>query len=280
MNADACNISVIIPTYKPTGYLDECLNSLAIQVYKQFEVIIILNGCNQPYHNMIIELKAKYKNLNINLIQTDQGGVSHARNIGIENAKGDYIAFIDDDDYVTPNYLSKLYAHANEECIVVSNMHVYYNSSSKESDEWPACLAFMHLSKEPFRSFYQSRKVLNGPWMKLFPKSCLQSIRFNENLTLGEDALFCFTTTRNIKYLKFTDSDAVYVYRLRDVTSWTTKSNYELFKNWYLGMAAYLKVYTKNLGKYEFKYFINRMLTCTYTLNMQIGRNILKVFHK
>ena len=93
-------ISVIVPTYQPANYLWECLDSLCRQTLapKEFEVVIVLNGCNEPYFGRIQQYIHAHQNHNFQLIQTEVGGVSNARNIGIDQSKGEYLAFLDDDD--------------------------------------------------------------------------------------------------------------------------------------------------------------------------------------
>ena len=96
-------ITVIIPTYKPGSYLWKCLDSIKNQTFDKvdFELILVLNGCNEPYYTDIKKyIATNFIGYNINFIQTDVGGVSNARNIALDKAKGKYITFIDDDDFV------------------------------------------------------------------------------------------------------------------------------------------------------------------------------------
>ena len=103
-------ISVIVPSYKPQSYTWECLDSLCNQTIdkSQYEVIVVLNGCNEPYNAVLKQYLDKHPEINWNYIQTDTPGVSNARNIGIDIAKGEYITFLDDDDFVSPSYLECL----------------------------------------------------------------------------------------------------------------------------------------------------------------------------
>ena len=103
-------ISVIIPSYKPQDYLWRCLDSLDGQTLAKdkFEVILVLNGCKEPYHGQILNYIEKHKDMKIRYEQRDSDGVSFARNIGIELAEGRHLTFIDDDDYVSPRYLEAL----------------------------------------------------------------------------------------------------------------------------------------------------------------------------
>ena len=114
-----------MPTYRPKEYLYECIQSIYAQTFTNqlFELIIVLNGCNEPYYSNIKAYIEKHhdQGINIRMVQTDMGGVSNARNIGLDNAKGQYIVFVDDDDILSSNYLVGLYSKADDSSIVVSN---------------------------------------------------------------------------------------------------------------------------------------------------------------
>ena len=104
-------LSVIIPTYCPKDYIWECLGSIAQQTLspEMFEVFLVLNGCDEPYRTQIqLYIDGNMSHLNVHFLQTDQGGVSNARNIALDNAKGEYITFIDDDDYLSPTCLEEM----------------------------------------------------------------------------------------------------------------------------------------------------------------------------
>lgn len=120
-------ISVIIPSYKPQSYIWECLDSLCRQTFPKndFEVILVLNGCKEPYESQIKEYISKHPDIHWRYFQTDQGGVSNARNIGLDAAKGEYITFVDDDDYVSGVYLKELYKKAGMNVISASNTVAY-----------------------------------------------------------------------------------------------------------------------------------------------------------
>ena len=121
-------ISIIIPTYKPQSYLWECLNSIKSQTFpkEDFEVVLVLNGCCEPYKSEIEKYLAdNMADMNVNFIQTNQPGVSNARNIGLDAAMGEYITFIDDDDYVSQVYLEELYGKAAKSVVSASNTVAY-----------------------------------------------------------------------------------------------------------------------------------------------------------
>ena len=88
-------ITVIVPTYKPQAYLWECLDSIYNQTLQKsdYELVLVLNGCNEPYKTQILEWLSKHKDMKVQFFQTDMGGVSNARNIvdaeKVNNAKLD-----------------------------------------------------------------------------------------------------------------------------------------------------------------------------------------------
>ena len=103
-------ISVIIPTFRPQSYLWECLDALRAQTLSanEWEAIIVLNGEEQPYRLQIENYLAQHQLTSWRLLYSSQAGVSNARNLGLQASQGDYICFIDDDDYVSPSYLEAL----------------------------------------------------------------------------------------------------------------------------------------------------------------------------
>lgn len=250
-------ISIIIPTYKPSELFFECLSSISVQSYDNFELIIILNGCDVPYESMISiwinDLKLESKT---QLIKVKEGGVSNARNIGIDNANGEYIMFVDDDDLITNDYISELVKGIKgDETLIISNISLY----PIPADCGPS-IAFENISKKGFKSLYASRKVLNGPWMKLFPKNMIGPVRFDTHISLGEDALFCFTISKNIKFINETSPSAKYLYRLRNGgNSWVNKSACVLFSHMIYLMYRYTIIYFSSPLEYSLKLYLNRV---------------------
>ena len=199
------NISVIVPTYKPRDYLWKCLESLRLQTLpkEQFEVLLILNGCDAPFSNRINEyIKNNNTGFNVRFIQTAVPGVSNARNIGIEKSVGDYITFIDDDDYVSPSYLEELYKVSTPTtvglCYPLSFMdgediYTPYSITSEYRDD---------PSGESL-SYKNTKKFFSGPVYKLIHKSIIADRRFDVRFENGEDSLFMFLISdKLIKMLK------------------------------------------------------------------------------
>lgn len=98
--------SLIVPVYNVENYLDKCLNSIFLNNYKDYEVIIVNDGSTDNSEKIINEYVSKYSN--IVYIKQKNKGLSSARNAGIKKAKGDYILFIDSDDYIEKDLLNTL----------------------------------------------------------------------------------------------------------------------------------------------------------------------------
>ncbi len=115
-------ISVILPTYKGERWIVKCLNSLADQTLekKLFEVIVIVNGEKDKTEKLVDEFQKKHADLNIVKIVIDKPGVSNARNKGIKKASRKYTTFIDDDDWVSENYLASLYENIDLNTVTIS----------------------------------------------------------------------------------------------------------------------------------------------------------------
>lgn len=221
-------ISIIIPTFKPQDYLYECLDSLYDQTFdhNEFEVLLILNGEFFPYKKEIEQYLQTKLFSNVILYTTKIAGVSHARNIGIEHAKGEYIGFIDDDDLVSPEYLEELYSLASESTIPLCRPIAF---KEKDINNKPIPLPYRitstynKLSPKGCIPFYQARKFFSGPCMKLIHREIINGFRYNDSLSNGEDSLFMFEISCNYHRVNFTSDKAIYYRRYRSGSA-TTKN--------------------------------------------------------
>ena len=105
-------ISVIIPIYNVERYIRECLQSVARQSFSAYEVLMVDDGSTDQSGRIAQEYADRYSRFR--LIHKENGGLSSARNAGLEQAKGMYVCFVDADDYITEDYLCRLYEKAEE----------------------------------------------------------------------------------------------------------------------------------------------------------------------
>lgn len=230
-------ISVIIPTFKPQHYLWKCLESLCDQTLdnEKFEIIIVLNGCDEPYNSEIKEWVSTHRILNVNYIQLDGGGVSNARNVALDVANGKYITFIDDDDYVSRDYLFSLLLNANRADVVISRP-IAFDDITNQKVAYPMNeIALANIGEEV--SIITARRFFSGPCMKLFRRDIIGTRRFNTSFSVGEDGLFMFLISDKIKKIRFADLSAVYYRRYREGSLlsskrpmfWRSKNNLRMF---------------------------------------------------
>lgn len=257
-------ISVIVPTYKPQAYLWECLDSIYNQTFpkNEYELILVLNGCNEPYNSQIKEWFSKHSDLRVQYFQTDEGGVSNARNIALDNSKGDYLTFIDDDDLISPFYLQELYDTVAPDVVSLCYPYAFNDGVIEKQLPYGITYAYDYYMEHKCTSLSSKvRKFFSGPCMKLIPMSFIQDRRFDVRFKNGEDSLFMFLISDKIKKVAFTSKDATYYRRYRDNSAYTRgKTKREIISNKMSMIKAYISIYLKKPQKYSLLFFITRLL--------------------
>ena len=99
-------ISVIIPVFNVSGYLARCVESVCNQTYKDIEIILVDDGSTDNSLDICNQMQKKYSTIRV--FHKENGGLSSARNMGLDNARGEYICFIDSDDWIEPDFCSYL----------------------------------------------------------------------------------------------------------------------------------------------------------------------------
>lgn len=209
-------ISIIIPAYNVERFLFTCLESINAQTYDDYEVILIDDG-STDYTSKICEVYS-FKNHRIRAFRQENAGVSAARNKGIELARGEYITFIDADDWVDANYLSVL-VQTQPECdlLFFGNVHHYQDGTmhaySPGDNFATECLE----REELLLRMSQNEcwfEFLGYTWNKRFKRDIIQQhqLRFMHGLSLREDELFTNQYARKINSLA-TTHHCIYNYR-------------------------------------------------------------------
>lgn len=258
----SCSLSVIIPTYKPGSYIFQILDNLQHQTLRSdfFEVIIVLNGEREPYFSQIRDHVRSLRNEPaIRLLYSTIAGVSAARNLGIEQAIGDYIAFIDDDDRITNNYLEQLLANAKPDTIVCSNVIALDDTVGNVLPHFMTS-AYSKMRTKNRLSLWDSRSLFSGACCKLIPKQAIGKRRFRADFSLGEDALFMFEISDSVKNIVLTAPDAIYYVMIRQTS--VSHQYYSYPTRLRLAMRttlAYNRIYLKNLFAYNFPFWASRI---------------------
>lgn len=176
-------ISVIIPAYNAAGTIRRCIQSVLEQTYTEWEMIIVDDGSKDD----TLGICQSYDDSRIRVLHKENGGVSSARNMGLNFAQGDYIAFIDSDDFIETDYLQHL-SHGLGYDIVITGF--YYGAVPEAS-----CFKFQLSDKQKVSQ--ELSKLINAdqlcfPWGRLFKRSILEQyqIRFDEQMRFAEDNVF------------------------------------------------------------------------------------------
>ena len=199
-------ISIIVPCYNACNYVSETINSVINQDYKNWELILVNDGSTDTTLDILNSYALKDKRISV--YDIPNGGVSKARNLGLDIAHGDWIMFLDSDDWFETNALStvKNYIDKNPMCDVFGFNH-YYNSEVKQwkrGQFQPTVIKRKNSEIEWFKldtmfPYYDAVKnkitvgAIRGVWGKVFRKRliALKHLRFIENLKISEDAIFC-----------------------------------------------------------------------------------------
>lgn len=184
-------LSIIVPVYNCESTIERCIDSILKSKYNNFEILII-NDASQDNSKNIIE--SRYLNNDrIEIINLSENrGVSFCRNLGIENARGKYITFVDADDYITEsmysNMMGIIYKH-NVDCCICDYSEVFSNGSIQKSKYKYENII---LNREETIKKYLIDDISPAIWDKIFKADILKKyVRFNEDLKVGEDILFC-----------------------------------------------------------------------------------------
>lgn len=251
-------ISVIIPTYRPQSYIWECLDSLCQQTLDKecFEIIIVLNGDKEPWYEDIQAYVAK-RHHHFVLLFTEQLGVSNARNRALDVAKGEYITFVDDDDYLSPTYLEELLLVATPTRVALSHSIAVDELRSHLASVYEQ--SYCRLSKQGEIPFHRARKFFSGPWMKLIHRDMIGSRRFDIRFKNGEDSLFMFLISDCFQMVSFTSSKAIYYRRMRSGGAHVMSFS-QTWCNAMRLMRAYSTIYWRHIHTYSFRFYITRLL--------------------
>lgn len=235
-------VSVIVPVYNVEEYIDKCLDTLTNQTFKNYELIIINDGSPDNSESIILDYQKKYPKL-IKYYKKENGGLSSARNYGIEKSTGEYLMFIDSDDYVSNDMVEKL-----------------YNKIDKEQSDMVICNYYRVTCKGKFIKNYNinpgTTNIKSNPeiilnkqaaWNKIYKKELFSQNKFDEG-KYYEDLRLIPKLYLECKKIAFID-DFCYYYIERDnsiMKDINLEKNYEIVE-----AIDSLITYYKSHNKYE-----------------------------
>lgn len=186
-------VSIIMPAKNSGAYIRRCIESVLSQKFTDWELLIINDGSTDD--TVVTAMSFSKDDERIRVFDSQGKGVSAARNYGLELSTGDHIAFIDSDDSVDPDYLSVLVELAEKNNADISQCSLYYRYDNgtvvqeKETED-----AVYNGHDEIMNAYFSGMvgKICLAAWGKLFRRELLNGIRFDETLTIQEDAFLTF----------------------------------------------------------------------------------------
>lgn len=265
-------VSVIIPVYNSQDTVYRCLVSIAAQTFSNFEAIIIDDGSTDQSPTICDDFAITDDRFKV--VHTKNAGVSSARNIGIDLAQGDWICFVDSDDYVEATYLENLMVNTKRVDLVIAGL-------KRVSKKNTVFVRFPdRIVGVEDRQFYLQEYPLSDsgyPFSKLFKRQILieHNIRFNNQIHMFEDVLFLFSYLLFCKKIQFCSQNS-YNYMILNGTL-STKINH--FESEYLG---FISIYNLLLTEYNITQaeFINKYPALGYRVSRLMNRCISVLYLK
>ena len=236
-------ISIIVPVYNVEKYIEKCVNSIINQTYRNIEIILVDDGSKDRSGEICDELKLKDNRIKI--IHKQNGGLSDARNAGMKIANGNYIGFVDSDDYIKEDMFETLYELCkkyNSDISIVSYYEIYHDKVIGVRDS----KKLYELNKiDAMKEILIDRAIQSYAWNKLFKRELFEQIEFPTNKNFEDIATTLLLFERADKVVLLEDPKYYYVRRDDSIVG---NRNYKTYKD-YLDV-----IYDKYLyldGKYK-----------------------------
>ncbi len=192
--------SIIIPIYNSEKTLNRCIDSILVQGFEDYEIILVNDGSRDSSFKICCE----YRDSNERIKVVDKsGGASSARNAGLDIARGDFVLFVDSDDYVEENFFEEISKHSIKNSLTIFTVMQKKINGTKKREIKDLDNSFSMFEKT---KYLISSRTINCVYSKIFDRDIIEKykIRFNEKIPVAEDFVFC------VKYLLLCESVLVF----------------------------------------------------------------------
>ena len=233
MEKEQEKVSVIMAVYKAEKYLDKAVKSVLAQTYTNFELILVDDGSPDNCPAMCDDY-AKQDD-RVKVVHKQNGGVSSAWNAGLDNSTGDYICFVDSDDWVEKEYIQKLYeALKKYDCDIsmCSGTRLFEDGSASTVDKTANYVNKFYKVDEVLTLFFGEKHVMFINWGNLYKKDIFNNLRFPENVYCWEDTYIICDIYNKLKTGIATLEDRLYNYLVRQgsVSRAATEKRFDIIK--------------------------------------------------
>ena len=203
-------ISVIVPAYNCQDTIERCIKSIQNQTYKNLEIIVVNDGSTDNTETLL--LKIQDEDDRIRVISIPNGGVSHARNVALDIATGEYITFVDADDYIHEKMYTELHGLIKKHKVDIAHCsytNVYSDEKLVYVGDTGKVVFQMH--DEALSYLIQGKMFAGGNCNKLYSAKLFRKLRFDESIQFNEDVWICFQAFDNASSSIYLDK-AYYFY--------------------------------------------------------------------
>lgn len=200
-------ISIIVPVYNAEKYIRRCVNSILTQTFVDFEVLLIDDGSVDDSGRICDEYAIK--DSRVRVFHQNNQGVSTARNVGLENCTGNWVSFIDADDYISPDFFDCDYSNAVD--VIQKSYSIIYEEKNLIVQK--PVRSNIIKSKKEFLFFYVRNRT-NALWDKIIRRDLIGNRRFDTTVKVGEDFLFFLSLIKDVTKYSFNDLGC-YFYNIR-----------------------------------------------------------------
>ncbi|WP_026581957.1 glycosyltransferase [Bacillus sp. J33] len=272
-------VSIVIPTYRGEKVILKCLNSLYRQTLENdlFDIIIVINGEKDSTQSIVNDFINKTGMNNIILLYSSKASASSARNVGIQYALREYTLFLDDDDYLSDNYLEAMYNYASSDAVVVSQI-VDVDEKGQIENNNPINKQIINVEKNENNDYASLNMVATINACKLIPTKCLKNLKYDPTLRSGEDIVFFVELIVN-NDLKFKvipiDKKVIYYRVLRSNSVSRQSMTFEFYVNQRLDVIKRLDSFLSNTSDIKKQTFIKQKINAQTTfINRYIKENL------
>lgn len=218
-------ISVVVPVYNVEQYLEKCVNSIINQTYKNLEIILVDDGATDSSGNMCDQLAKS--DSRITVYHKENGGLSDARNYGVERATGDYIGFVDSDDYIDSEMYEKLYEAIKKENVDVAecNLKIIYPDRKELFTEQN--YYNVRTKEEYLEEYLKIEKIFGSACVRLIKSNIAKKLKFPVG-KLYEDTYYAYDLIEKVDRYVIMNSP-YYNYLMRENSITNTKFNPRIF---------------------------------------------------
>lgn len=197
-------VSVVVPVYKVEKYIARCIESILAQTYRNLELILVDDGSPDQSGRICDEYAGI--DCRVKVIHTPNHGVSCARNTGIDHAIGDYLMFVDSDDWVSPHYISSLLPTHGDDLVVGGYACITKDGESSVNAYQSHTIDKKHLKKD-FSGYWTAGAVVH-PWGNCYRLAIIETnqIRFDTSFSIAEDELFNLNYIFCCDVMRYTDA--------------------------------------------------------------------------